>query len=307
MSRPKMKMHIWVFSYNRGVFLKNCVESIEQCASMCELTVFDDNSTDEETQTILATLAKKHRVMKPEPGGEESKHGGLYANMQSAYESMPDGKLMCCMQDDTQMVRAVSERELTDIDRYFQSCSDAGFIQPAFMRGCNKGSDSKLTHYNTDLDVYYVDRHNRSAGAFYSDIFIANVDRLRGENWSFKPREASNEKQARESFCQLAYLRNPFIAWLPNVPAFRGKVQTWAMRKAQELSNSGYYPLKIMSEQERMGLQSRDVSLLPFAEEFLFVRNGSVPEPWNYYPLQRRKWLKRISNVEVFLRRKLSS
>lgn len=298
-----MKMHIWIFSYNRGVFLQNCVESVERCAPMCELTVFDDNSTDTETQAILSAIAEKHRVLKPRPGAEEGKHGGLYANMQSALELMPDDELMCCLQDDTQLVRAIVQSDIDNISDYFSAFEDAAFVQLAFMRGRNRGADEVRTRFDLESGMYFVDRYNRSAGTFYSDIFIASVNRLRGCGWRFEAREKVNESQAKTHFRPIAYMRNPFAAWLPNVPAFRGKVQTWAMRRAQQLSKSGFYPLDTLSEEDCRYLLSRDVKLLPYAEDFLRVRQGTVTQPWCYYPLQNYRWLKRLSHIEVFFRR----
>lgn len=295
-------MHFWVFSYNRGVFLQNCVESIEQCAPMCTLTVFDDNSNDPETQRILANIRKKHQVMTPEAATAESKHGGLYANMQQAFESMPDGELMCFLQDDTQLVRTVAEQDFADIRAYFNQFHDAAFVQPAFLRGSNKAAESHLTRYDPSCRMYFVDRFERSAGAYYSDIHVADVQRLRSKDWKFQPRESGNELQAKASFRQIAYLRVPFAAWLPNVPAFRGKIQTWAMRKAQTLSNSGFYPIKIMTDSEAERCRRRENSVIPYAEDFLSVKGEAVSRPWTYYPLQGRRWLKRLNQLEVLIK-----
>lgn len=302
-----MSMHIWVFSYNRGLFLQNCIESIERCAPMCPVTVFDDNSTDPETQSVLESIAKKHRVMKPEAGVSESKHGGLYANMQSAYENMSEGELMCFMQDDTQLVRPVASDDLLSLKAYFLTHSRAGFVQPAFLRGCNAKQDRQLTRFDPEANVYFVDRYERSAGAFYSDIVIADVGRLRESSWHFAAREAQNERQARKKFGQMGYLRDPFVAWLPNVPAFRGKKETWALRKAQKLSSSGFYPIAILDDEEVAKLRSRNVTDIPYAEHFLQTSTGSVKQPWIYYPMQNRGWLKKVNALELWVDRALSS
>ena len=295
-------MHIWVFSYNRGVFLRNCIASIEQCAPMCTVTVFDDASTDVETLAVLAEVGKRHRVIQPQQAQMTSKHGGLYGNMQVAFEQTLDDDLMLFLQDDTQLVRPIDAQEIVELQQYFIRHPDAAFVQPAFMRGCNEAKDRPLTRFDAAEGMYWVDRYNRSAGAFYSDICIANVQRLRSKGWRFAEREAANEQAAKKQFGQMAYLQNPFAAWLPNVPAFRGKQQTWAMRRAQQVSGSGFFPITIMSSENTQQFKQRDPGLLPYAEQFLSVSNGPIKQPWIYYPLQNKRWLKRISHVEVFLK-----
>lgn len=297
-------MDICVFSFNRGEFLQNCVASIERCLPGCTLTVFDDNSDDPATRQILAAIAERHTVVRPHAmTADPTKHGGLYANMQAAFERQQPGSIVCFLQDDMQVVRPVSTVETAALSEYLVHAPAAGFLQPAFLKGCNRHSDGPLTRIARDAPGYHVDRLGSSAGAWYSDVLIASVDKLRAANWTFLPRESSNERQARESLDQIVYLKNPFAAWLPLAPAYRGKTRTLALRHAERSSRSGFYPLREMSGEETKAFVDRDAAVLPYAEDFLSVTNGTVPEPWIYHPLQGRRLLKTLNSIELKLRR----
>jgi glycosyltransferase involved in cell wall biosynthesis len=114
-----MAMQFWVFSYNRGEFLKNCISSIEFCAPGSRIRIFDDNSNDPATRDALAELAKRHEVVTPDTGeNQKNKHGGLYANMQAAFEACEDEDLVCYLQDDMQLVRPISPEEVAQLDAY---------------------------------------------------------------------------------------------------------------------------------------------------------------------------------------------
>ena len=297
----------WVFSYNRGNFLKNCVASIERCAPGCDIRIFDDRSSDPETRRVLDELSRRHQVHYPAGDGEQSKHGGLYANMQAAFSMSAEDDLLCFLQDDTQLVRPLAEVDVQRLTQFFASSAKPCFVQPAFLRGCNRGKDNGLTRYDSDRGVYYVDRLKNSAGAFYSDICLFRVSDLRTARWQFVQREAGNEWQARERLAQMAYWRDPFAAWLPNVPAFRGKKSTLALRIAQRLRRSGFYPLVCLSPEQNGAFVARPADQFPYAEDFLQVRNGPVSQPWNYYPLQGSAALKLLNSVEVKLRKLLGS
>ncbi|MDZ7641149.1 MAG: glycosyltransferase [Desulfurivibrio sp.] len=102
----RQQQHPWqvimlfcIFSYNRGNFLKNCVQSIESCSPDSKIAVFDDDSDDTETISVLRDLGEKHTVF---TSTEHSSHhlGGLYNNMQNALEYCQDEELVCFLQDD---------------------------------------------------------------------------------------------------------------------------------------------------------------------------------------------------------------
>ncbi len=300
-------MHFWIFSYNRGAFLQNCVDSIECCAPDGKIHIFDDDSSDPETLGILASLALKYPVHFPARQADGAgKHGGLYGNMQTALDAMPEDAIICFLQDDTQLVRQLQADECDALASAFTHPRRA-FVHPAFLRGYNRDKDDAITRFSAEDNLYYVDRLQSSAGAWYSDIFIASVRNLRTAGWQFQTSEPENEQQARQHFQQMGYLRDPFVAWLPNVPAFRGKQQTQALRWAHKHRGCGFYPFEYLTVEQSRQMRERDSKVLPYAEDFLAVRDQiELPKPWIYYPLQGSGVLKQLDRIERNARSLLS-
>ena len=54
-----------IFSFNRGQFLQNCVQSIERAAPHASIAVFDDSSDDDFTRGVLQEISQRHAVLQP--------------------------------------------------------------------------------------------------------------------------------------------------------------------------------------------------------------------------------------------------
>tara|TARA_R110002072_G_scaffold13637_3_gene57375 strand:+ start:6689 stop:7642 length:954 start_codon:yes stop_codon:yes gene_type:complete len=309
----RVQLHFAVFSFNRAEFLVNCLRSLEQCAPHIPVTVFDDNSTDAATIAVLADIRQRASqnsllhlvqpsVQSADPGAGQSKHGGLYHNMQLALDSLPDDTLMCTLQDDMQLVRPLTDEDVAAIQAYFAVAPNRAFLHQAFI----KASELRRSQVEYDAadDTYMLRRARRSAGCFYSDICIAHVGRLRAVRWKFLPRESLNEKQAHEKFATMAYLANPFVAWLPSAPAWRGKQRTLALRLGEKYQRCGYYPFLSMTDEESLAFCARERTVLPVAEQCLRLDSSvALKQPWVYHPLQGSRWLKWLNSAELKLRR----
>ena len=133
-----VKLTFCIFSYNRGRFLRNCVDSIRACApNGTTISIFDDDSDDPETLQYLAEAESHCEILKPQDKGT-IKHGGLYLNMQLALEHYADAQLICFLQDDTQVVRPISEEEVNGWHALFSKDSNVGFVHPCFIRGVDQ-------------------------------------------------------------------------------------------------------------------------------------------------------------------------
>jgi len=298
-----MKLHFCIFAYNRGRFLANCVRSIELCAPGSPLAIYDDNSDDPATLELLAELARRYPISSPEVAGQQSKHGGLYANMQRALDEQALGSIVCFIQDDMQLVRKLEQAEIDQLHAHFSRKANAGLLQPAFLKGGERSWMNQVFRFDETANGYLCERHARSGGLHYSDIFIASVDQLRALGWQFKPREKDTEMMARRLLPKLLYIQNPFVAWLPSVPAWRGRMRTLGLRLGEKLRHCGFHPLRLMSAEERAAFLGRDPAILPIAEDYLVLEQGSIPQPWVYHPLQDSRWLKHLDSVERRVRR----
>ena len=290
-------MNFYVFSFNRGQFLENCVASIKRHAPDSMISIYDDQSDDPETIMVLEKLSRKHHVISNDSKNSD-KHGGLHANMQMAFKDMSDDEWFCFLQDDMQIVRDITSDDIQYIHEYFRRYPHSGFLHPGFLKGCNRDRDISRTRYDASMGVYFRRPGANSAGTYYSDVFISNSGRLRSRGWRFDRREAEGEKSAKASFTEMGFMFNPFVMWLPSVPAYRGKKKTLALRYAERTGKSGFYPFIRMSEQDVARLTGRDPLVLPVAEDFLKSVNFSIKKPWAYYPLQKMRLLKFLDGLE---------
>ncbi len=298
----KKTLLICVFSFNRGRFLEHCIETIELCAPMADIAVFDDESYDLATQRSLDRLSDKHSVISR---ASTSKHklGGLYGNMQAALEYAADYPLVVFLQDDMQMVRPLVPDEILVWQQCFEQKPQQAFLQPCFLKGVNRGRDLATLVYDHSTGLYLRSDTGQSAGRFFSAVHITQPSRLLAAGWAFAGSEPENERQACQHFGQLGHLFTPFAMWLPNVPAYRGKRKTLALRWAEKYRRCGFYPYKILGDSGSNGLKMRDPDVLPFAEDFLQNESPDLVQPWDYYPMQGLNWLKKMSSLELTLRR----
>lgn len=291
-----------VFSFNRGEYLKNCIRSIERCAPESKIIIFDDDSDDPETIAVLREIKRRYTVVQTGHSNTTHHLGGLYSNMQKALAFSRDEKLICFLQDDTQIVRTVSAKDIETINNIFERDPKLGFLHPCFIRGINL--ERRVTFsYDESLGIYFRDPTTRSVGRFFSALLITRPARLMAAGWRFGPSEPANNHLAEKLFSPMGYLFAPFAMWLPEVPAYRGKKKTFALRRAEKIRHCGFYPFNILSENEVEGLMSRDASVLPVAEAFLSCRGSEPAKPWTYNPLTRLKGLKMLNELEVGLRR----
>jgi glycosyltransferase involved in cell wall biosynthesis len=289
-------LQFYIFSYNRGRFLEHCVRSVETCAPGAPVTVMDDASDDAETRAVLERLATRHEVV-IRAGKDQSKHGGLSANMQAALDRT-DAPRVCFLQDDMQLVRPLVDEDHRAIERWFCERPQAAFLQPAFLKACNDARNQQITRFDAATGCYLRDAAHLSVGVHYSDIFIAETARLKAQGWQFTAREKGNEPQAQRLFGAMGFMFAPFVMWLPSVPAYRGRTKTFAMRRAERRQGCGFHPIRVMSPAAAEQFRRRDPQQLPVAETFLRLETGSLPTPWRYHPFQKASLLRNLDRLE---------
>jgi|TARA_A100001518_G_C1225058_1_gene72477 glycosyltransferase involved in cell wall biosynthesis len=298
-------MIFFVFSYNRGPHLKNCIESIEHCAANHQIIIYDDASEDPETQAILKDIAQRHEVRQPDITGSESQHGALYTNMQRAIESIEDDCLICFLQDDTQLVRKINEHDIQCMEQYFENFPNGGFLAPVFQKQITRQRTRDRFVFYPNRGVYVCEHTSRKsvAGVYYSDISVTRIDRLKQFNWAFARDEFDNEQQAKNCFIEMGYLPAPFAMWLPNPPAYRNKKKSLTFQLAEIINKAGFYPFNIMDNDTAQALRERPTHHAPIAEDYLSVSVEGLKKPWIYDPLRRYRILRKLAKLETFLRR----
>ncbi|MGO3296419.1 glycosyltransferase family 2 protein [Marinobacter sp.] len=294
-----------IFSFNRGGFLKNCIDSIESAVDQPEIVVFDDDSDDPQTLEYLSDIVSRHQIVRPEKKGS-IKHGGLYHNMQNALVKLKDRDLLCFLQDDTQLVRPLLSGEVAAFNDLLEKSPDTAFIHPCFIRGVDQLKRPLIPEPGPDGTVFLRKNMGQSAGVHYSDLVMFKPARLLRAGWEFKQSEPGNDAQAADAFGAMLYLWAPYAMWLPEVPAYRGKSKTLGLKLAEKRKNCGFYPFQMWSEAQAMTFlaegSSRDREP-PIAENYLECVGGTPSKPWTYNPLTGYSLLKHLNNIEVALRR----
>jgi len=296
-------MKFFIFSYNRGEYLDNCIESIEHCSPGSNIVIYDDDSTDAHTQSVLLRLGRSHEVVSCNKRTGH-KHGGLYANMQKAYESLSGNELFCFLQDDSQLVRKLTSQDMNFLERRFSENLLLGFISPAFVRGISRQKKGAgRFRFDEQQGLFFLEDASRSAGSHYSDILVSHAGRLREHDWSFLAGESANQQQAMAMFDKMGYLPLPFAMWLPYGRAYRGKRRTLALKLAEKRRRCGFYPFYYMADEKETRLRTSCPPAIPIAEQYLENINPKLKQPWIYNPLQGSAWLKHFHNIEAFFLR----
>lgn len=298
--------NIFVFSFNRGPYLANCIASIERCAPQAEVTIYDDASDDPETLRVLEQLGERCRIVRRKES-TKARHGSLYDNMQDALDSIGDDRIIAFLQDDTQMIRPFDDADRAFIDGYFERHEDAAFLAPVFLRGTIRPKRLADFQYDAAEQVYcFVQDGQKVAGTYYSDIALLHTGRLRAAGWRFHADEFENELQAQQHFGRMGYLRDPFAMWVPNARAYRNRSKTLAFRLGERFSRSGLYPLQIMDPPAVAAMRQRDAANdKPLPERFLSLADGqTLPEPWPFNPLKRSRLLRRLNEFEEWMKRR---
>jgi glycosyltransferase involved in cell wall biosynthesis len=289
---------IAIFSYNRGPYLRNCVESVQRHCPGVPFTVYDDGSDEPELVEYLQGLGASVRHMQ---AANTSRHGGFYTNMQAALdEATANGLLL--LQDDVQVVRDVTESDVQAWSAYWGQHPDCAFLNPVFMKGGRRADF--LSYYQPDAQerVYHwvEDPANPSKDGpvprFYMDVCLLNVQRLKAAAWQYHISEFLNGQQAGACFAHgMPQLPEPFVFYVPEEPVYRERIKTKGTAMAERLAGQAVKRFVSMSPAEVERFRARDLSDYPFAEDFIHTQDPTVQRPYRFN-VYRTHWLARLVN-----------
>lgn len=293
-----LDLSIAIFSYNRGKYVKNCLESIASCCPDAVVTIYDDDSTDTETVSYLKGVSCK--VVNSHSEGRH-RHGGLYGNMQIALKDAKS-KYILFLQDDTQLVRRVDKIDLELIDTFFRENREAAFINPVFLKGHRRRSIDKQLMPQLKFRGYYQEISEvikpRPVSMFYCDVVLVHVDRLKLADWCFLESETNNAHQASKRFSKMLQLADPFVMHVPQVPVFRGKKSTVGSRLAEKVVGCDVKAFQIMADLDVEKMRERSLNLAPYAEDYLNTINSKVRKPYSYNAINARWYTRFIHKLE---------
>jgi len=278
--------HIFVFSFNRGVFLKNCLDSIKKCVANIDVTVIDDNSDDPTTNEILNSVKSYYGFNLVKANTDnllEKRLGGLYGNMNMALDisQTKNKKYMLFIQDDMQFVRKVVSSDLNNIEKIFDDFNDIQQVQSCFLKNL------QVDHYKEHLthlkeNKCYISNNSVHDLSAFSDVGVFYVPRFEHNNGVFVSGERNNNKISFQNNVKLAYLEQPFMMWLPYAKSYQGKKINLKTKITEKIAQCDFYPINIMDDSAYQKMINNQEQKLPIAEYWLNVDKLKGYPTWSF-------------------------
>lgn len=276
MSNPSLAdIKIYVFSFNRGVFLENCLRSVEICAANCEVVVIDDQSYDKKTQEVLDHFSHKLPILiAGEQAEVEHKTGGLYNNMRVAFSDAREKgfRYALFLQDDMQLVRPIMKNDIVFAERFFAANKNSAELHTCFMKRYFSKRDEQLTKID-DSGIAYLRPSDYSGFSGFSAVGLFDVARFFDLFGNLKKSEYINNEFAQKNNIQMGISTRPFMMWLPYPISHRGRKRDIPLQIVEYVGGCGFHPYSIMSTIEINALFNRKIQKRPYAEEWL-ISNG---------------------------------
>lgn len=292
-------MEIFVFSYNRGKYLRNCLESLVRHAPDLPVTVVDDGSVDPATKEVLEEYAATMTIVSRDGTGIDVSLGGLYANMNwAAHKSRAELGLF--MQDDMQLVRDITADDHEHIARFFEHYKDAIEFHTCFTKSSTKISVNDGLKLDPEVPVYFRDV-GRTRRGWHSDVGVFHIARMRERGIELRESESQNELYLQTVVSQMGFSPWPFMMWLPFPESVKFRRKGLLQRYAEWRAGSGLYPYNPMNAEQIRRLFDRPLEEQPIAETYLTPALSPPSDKWmydnaaKYYRLPKKvlKWKRR--------------
>ncbi|MGR3824491.1 MAG: glycosyltransferase family A protein [Salipiger marinus] len=274
-------MRVFIFSYNRGAYLRNAVESVRRHMPFAQVTVMDDRSDDPDTRAVLAALPVEV-LTAPAPGAEHAVTGGLHGGMNRALDlAEAEGQTVVLMlQDDMMLVRDVAQADLDAAVAQFDR-ADASFVLGVTFAKTRRGArDIGLV---LDGGVYRRPEAAAVSGAHcaYGDTGLFHIPRLRATLGRLEQGEKENEARARALGLRMGSLVFPFAHWLPFPVSWRGRKRVWRLRLLDLVCGAGVHVIAPLQGERLRRFLDRDPGDLPFAEDWLTAPTAPQALYWS--------------------------
>ncbi|SFD36949.1 Glycosyltransferase involved in cell wall bisynthesis [Thiohalospira halophila DSM 15071] len=284
-------MRVFVFSYNRGQYLKNCIQSLWRHMPNYPITIVDDGSTDPEVIETLDCVRGYADVIVNDRE-EKSYLGGLYNNMQFALDSSVNCDLALFIQDDQQIVRPIERFDEKHWDDYFSRNPTAHELGTTFLKRGSKADSDGIT-IDCATGVYFRDPRV-SKRAYFTATGIFNVARMRKVSWRFGATEGENNLKAHDEKFSLGFSAYPFMMWLPNAKSSKFQRKGHLHALAEWYRCSGFYPYRDMTSDEVNWLKYRSIEKLPYAQDILHPLGLKPNQDWLFEDATKSiRWIHR--------------
>lgn len=283
--------HFYVFSYNRGKFLNNCIKSIERNYQNPSITIVDDSSNDNETLLYLKKLKQKYRVITPHHKNEKNtKHGNLYKNKNWVMNEAKDKnfKQVMLLPEDMQFVRPITNIFFKDLDLFFNYSKNSFqtfiiFKEKVFSLNENPIENSLCLQKNSNFFIKNKKEveHQR---CIFSDFGIIRVDRFFDLFEKFEDNELLSIIKCKQRGIKTGLYSYPFCSLLPFNKYCRIKNNNEKLTKLlNKISKTGFYPYNDMSSNQVKNLLKKPNNVIAFAEDWLNCPNVPNKDLWSFW------------------------
>jgi len=273
----KKSLLIVLFCYNRARELKNAINSINKHVNGVDVALFDDDSNDVDTINVINEHYNNFVCVYrgTDKTLSDQKCGGLYSNMQRAYEYAwrNDYKYVYFIQDDMQIVRNLNDNVLAEYDDIFKSDSRITQIDPRFLREEQSGI------YDSNIKAYWLKKRPHFAASGFFDL-----NKLKEKEFHFIVNKQTSYKLASEKDLIRVCPYTPITMHIPFPELYRKKtIKNETIKVAQR----GVWHYKDLSAEAINGMDFRDPQVLPYARTCLQISGGKfINLLYNYYPDQ---------------------
>jgi len=269
-------MKVFVFSYNRGRFLRNCVDSVFRHLPDPDVVIVDDNSDDPEVYRVISDNSYRLSVYQPETTGSFYL-GGLYSNIDHVVSNNKNTDKALFIQDDMQIVRDVSDFDLECIDLFFGKYKNSINLHTCFAKKSRLISGKESRYFDSEVSAYFREKGRRS---HFSAVGVMNLRFLNEIGFSFCGTEGRNNEEAKRVADPMGFSFSPFMMWLPFPESSKFRKKTIRHSLAEWWVGAGFYPYRPMTENDVNKLRGRPASELPVAENFLHAEGVVGQDFW---------------------------
>lgn len=273
-------MEIFVFSYNRGEFLRNCLASVRRHAAECPVTVIDDASSDPEVTRVLSEYADSVRVINSANAIRGHYVGGLYPNMNHAVR-IARAEHALFIQDDMQIVRDITRADHEHAQRYFARYPRSLELHTCFLKGLQGPASRNDMDIDRSVPAYFRRPEGRGT-VHFSAVGLFNVPLITEMGFAFSDFEQKNDERIREAGDRMGISPFPYMMWLPSPRSSKFRFKGPLQRYAEWKTGAGLYPYRSMTTDEVERLRERSLDIKPVAEDWLDPQGMSTRETWYF-------------------------
>lgn len=275
------QLQVFVFSFNRGDSLRECLKSIRENLPDCPVTVYDDGSTSRDTIRSLAEWSGSIPIYRQPPQVGTGRVGRLHINMTEALNQAKSvgATYALMLQDDMQVVRRLTHRDTAVIDQYFVSNPQSAELVVHFHTRERQDPDSEWILDSSQT----ASLERRGPQTSYLATGLFHVDRAQQRLSPLERTERLNAEKASRAGMTAGFYRYPFTMFMPFPKTFRNGKRPAFLWATETLAGSGVHPYLSMHEGKVAELFRRPGTAPAAAGEWLTCPSVQEWPLWSYY------------------------